>query len=540
MTDVSHDTEVERADALAPAGQPVEAAISAVVVLEDRAQVTRTAQVELTEGRHLLIVAPVTPLACDASLRCSIDPGQEDEGEQARLLDMQVQRRYVVRPARPDQEREITAAMERLAEQYQEALDLELALFHERDLVVRAAGSLAGQVQDRLVVGPFDQRWPAEIEQVFQRRAEVEQRLLADQRQQDDRRARFERLADERDQAVQPVPEYTAVLVTEVRVRQAGTFRLRWEYQVPCAVWRPSYTARLSEGDGASIRWESAGMVWQRTGEDWLGVELALSTDRPTLGADLPLLVDDVLSTREKTRRERDMVEVTSQERQIARTGTVTDEQICDTPPGLDDGGEVRTYTAPQPVDVPSDGRPHRLAFEAWDADAEAGLTCLPEMAQHVFLRSVQPNASPLPLLAGPVALIRNGGFIGRSQIAYVAQGERFELSWGSEDGLVVLRHVSREREETSLRRHRRDTFKVEVYLANHTEAPQTVRLVERVPVSEIEPVKVSLQDKNTTPGYKRDEQGLLTWNLDLEPGSEQQVTLSFQVSMPPNVHWEG
>ena len=172
MTDVSHDTEVERADALAPAGQPVEAAISAVVVLEDRAQVTRTAQVELTEGRHLLIVAPVTPLACDASLRCSIDPGQEDEGEQARLLDMQVQRRYVVRPARPDQEREITAAMERLADDgklraYGVATWTGLrARPHERvwlglaETVALAEDVAGGQHRFRAIQLPFNARMP--------------------------------------------------------------------------------------------------------------------------------------------------------------------------------------------------------------------------------------------------------------------------------------------------------------------------------------------------------------------------------------------
>jgi len=66
------------------------------------------------------------------------------------------------------------------------------------------------------------------------------------------------------------------------------------------------------------------------------------------------------------------------------------------------------------------------------------------------------------------------------------------------------------------------------------------VRLTERVPISEIEQVKVTLSDKNTTAGFERDDQGLFTWDLEMEPGDEQQVLLSFQVAMPPNVHWDG
>ena len=523
----------------------VEAPVASVVVMEDRAQITRRAILELERGRHVLRVDPVTPLASDMSLRCRITPAWDsdtpaDQAEAPRVLDLQLIRSYVVRPRRPEEERDLTAAMEALAEEHRAALDVDLALFHERQMVGQAASALASQIRDRLVVGPFDDKWPQEIEQLTARRVELEQRLLDDQWQQDDRRLRYQRLAEERSGVLQPVSEYSAELTTEVRVEQPGQYRLMWEYQVPCAVWRPSYTARLvEEGEEATVHWQSAGMVWQRTGEDWPGVRLTFSTDRPTLGAELPLLDDDVLATREKTRREKDVIEVTSRDREIERTSTV-DEQQSDTPPGLDDGGEVRTYTAPEPVDIPSDGRPHRVTFETWEADGEAGLVCLPEKARFVFLRSVQSNESAMPLLAGPVSLIREGGFIGRSQIAYVAPGERFTLSWGSEDGLVVLRHVIREREKTTLLKHSKQTFNVEVYLANHTREPQSVRLTERVPISEIEQVKVKLSDKNTTPGFEHDDQGLFTWDLEMKPGAERQVFLSFEVAMPPNVHWEG
>ena len=512
----------------------IEAPIVSVVVMEDRAQVTRQATLELSPGQHVLRVEPITPLATDRSLRCRVD-GEEG----SRVLDLHLRRRYVVRPRRPEQERELRAEMEALAEEYGQVLDRDLALFHERHLVGQAAEALAAQIQDRLVIGPFDEGWPEEIGQISVRRADLEQRLLADQWEQDDRALRYERLDDQRREVLRPVSEYSAELITEVHVEQAGAYDLTWEYQVPCAVWRPSYTARLEEGDAPRLCWQSAGMVWQRTGEDWPGVQLSLSTDRPTLGAELPLLGDDVLATREKTRREKDVIEVTSRDRKIARTSTVDEEQ-SDTPPGLDDGGEVRTYRAQEPVDVPSDGRPHRITFETWEADAEAGLVCLPEKARFVFLRSMQANSSSLPLLAGPVSLVRGGAFIGRSQIAYVAPGERFSLSWGSEDGLVVLRHVVREREKTTLLKHSKQTFKVEVYLANHTRTPQTVRLTERVPISEIEQVKVTLSDKNTTEGFSQDDQGLFTWDLEMAAGDERQVLLSFQVAMPPNVHWDG
>lgn len=82
-----------------------------------------------------------------------------------------------------------------------------------------------------------------------------------------------------------------------------------------------------------------------------------------------------------------------------ARVTTLDLEEVetSDTQPGLDDGGEARTYEVPERVDVPSDGRPHRIEFETWEVDTETELLCVPEKRRFVFLRSLQANPSSMP-----------------------------------------------------------------------------------------------------------------------------------------------
>jgi uncharacterized protein (TIGR02231 family) len=145
-----------------------------------------------------------------------------------------------------------------------------------------------------------------------------------------------------------------------------------------------------------------------------------------------------------------------------------------------------------------------------------------------------------MPLLAGPVALIRDGGYIGRSDIRYVAPRERFALSWGSEDGLVVLRDVAREYEETGLRKTRHHKFDLQIYLANQTGEAQRLRVRERVPVSEIEKVDVELDAQKTTGGFTRDEHGIVSWQVDLAAGQDRKLNLAFEVRMPQDVVWHG
>ncbi|MBN2495399.1 MAG: mucoidy inhibitor MuiA family protein [Deltaproteobacteria bacterium] len=519
------------------AGRLVKAEIDSVLVMEDRAQVTRAVELELEAGKQRLCVSPVTPLLADRTLRCNVRALDGEGGPAARALDFQVRRRYLVRAARPDQEQELTRDIESLADEYRSIYDQARSALREHALVGLALQAQAARMQSRLVVGPFDPSWADEIRSAFDRQAAISDQLLAAGLDQQDRQARLERLVQERALALQPVSDYQAGLEVELELPRRGRYRIELEYQVPCALWRPSYAAELAGTD--RVRWRSAGMVWQATGEDWQAVELSFSTDRPTLGAELPLLEDDSLSSREKSEREKRIIEVSSRDEVIARTSEAPPEQRADTPPGLDDGGEARTYRVPKRVDVPSDGRPHRLDFDAWESEADCELVCMPEKAGFVFLRSLQKMPAALPLLAGPVELFRHGGYTGRSQIRYVAPGERFELSWGSEDGLVVLRDVEREYEESGLRKRRHHRFEVTVYLANFTGEPQGIRLLERVPVSEIEQVAVELSDKST-PGFDRSDQGLVTWKLDLAPDAERKVRLAFEVSMPQKVVWSG
>lgn len=510
----------------------VSAPIREVVVYEDRAQVTRRAEVALAVGQQVLRVPGLTPLLCDRTLRCQAP-------DSSRLLDLQVERTYQLHESRPRREQELRQALKERVSRYHEALDQAKVRYHERGLLEMAAEELLAQLQERLTVGAVGKAWAEELDELGQRAASLEQKMLAQQWEQDDRRSRISRALEQLTEVLSPAPEYTAALLTSVQVGEgAGEVEISWQYQVPCALWRPAYDAELCQAgaDGAAtVTWRSHGTVWQRTGEAWDDVALTFSTERPALGAKLPLLSDDLLSLREKSRREREVLEIESRDQVIQRADDVPDaSQQDDTPPGLDDGGEPRSYKAQAAVSIPSDGRPHRVQVLEWQADAELELACLPEKASFVFLRSFQVNPGDLPLLAGPVNLGRDGGYVGRSRIGYVAPAQRFAISWGSDDNLTVLRQVSDEQRRGSLLGQRREELThVKLVVANQGAAPVEIELYERMPVSEIEAVKVRLDRDETTAGYHLDDQGLVNWKLELGAGQEEEVRLTFSVSLP-------
>ncbi|MCZ6602931.1 MAG: mucoidy inhibitor MuiA family protein [Planctomycetota bacterium] len=514
-------------------GMEVAAPLDAVLVLEDRAQVTRRGKVTLKSGEHTLLVRDVTPLIVDRSVRIRF--AEKSAGS---FRDQQVRRSYVVRAERPEKEKEITAAIEAKVEEFRAENDRAWAIFREREMVGHANDVLKSNVGDLLGIGRFESRWKSDLDQLWSRRESVETELLDSGWAQDNRALEIRRLEEERLGVLQPATEYRASIVTKVAVPEDGEYTLIWDYSVPCALWRPQYTAELGEGDKPVVRWQSTGCVWQRTGEDWEGVELTFSTARPTLGATPPVLRDEVLEKRTKTEEEKKTIDVVSRDVEIADTRSATAAASIETPPGLDDGGEVRSYTASRRVDVPSDGRPHRIEFESWEADTDPEYACVPDQAPFVFLRSMQTNPSALPLLAGPVTLIRGGGFTGRSRIGYVAPQEAFALSWGSEDGIIVRGEGTRQHRTEGLRKQRVHSCTTRVHMSNQTDHRRRIRLVLRVPVSEIKQVEIEINRPNSTSGFEVDDQGRVTWMLDLDKAENKRIKLLFTVRMPNHVRW--
>ncbi len=85
-------------------------------------------------------------------------------------------------------------------------------------------------------------------------------------------------------------------VVIDLEAAAPGKAKITVTYQVRGASWRPGYDVRLVTDKGAKAQMELVrrALVRQRTGEDWTGAEIAVSTSRPNRGTKAP----DVLTER--------------------------------------------------------------------------------------------------------------------------------------------------------------------------------------------------------------------------------------------------
>lgn len=492
--------------------------VTRVVVMEDRAQVERRGEVTLAGGRQGFEVPGVSLVAVDRSLKLEVSG--------ARLIDARVLRRWRQKPkgGLPADATELRKKVDALEDEVLARTDTVARLTARREILDVARADLLRSIQEGAGAGRAEVAgWTQQLEALS-----AQQRALAEEFRVAQREQFFtQRRLTEARSALSTSEERENDLegLLALTLEGAGKATVRVSYLVPCAVWRPAYRASLQ---GEAVLVESEAVVWQRTGEAWKDVELALSTARPTLGTAPPRLEEDRLTLRPKLELEKRVVDVAVREEVIQSSGEGGEEAEL---PGLDDGGEARLLEAQGKVSVPSDGQPHRIPLSSFEAKAELERVCPAELTQSVSLVARFPNAGGQVLLAGPVDLVRQSGFVGRSQLKFAAPGETLKLSFGSEDGLRVERVQEEKLDESRLTGRRTTVRTVTHFVSNASLAAARVVIEERVPVSEVKEVEVQVLTRACSPAPAAvSKEGVARIELELPANGTKKATFAWEL----------
>lgn len=497
--------------------------VTEVILFEDRAQVKRSGSVALAGGNCRICIDEVSPVIVDKTLAVKLK-----EGAKASVVDASICRSLRVR-------KEEKAGDFTEIEKEVEALTKKRIMLYNKQSLLSSKIESTEQILDlTLSEIPVDVAWGSELSEDQAKRLKgFDNVLLSAGLEGLDLEKKIEDL-DEKINDLNlllntlrtPATDYGAAINIELSVEKEGSFDLTVVYIVPGACWRPRHRAQLL---GNSFSFSMEGCVWQNTGEDWKDVQLHFSTQRISLGVEPPLLMDDIIRTQKKPREE--IVEVRDQDIQDSGMGTarsVESEEL----PGIDDCGTVQNLQAEMKSTVPSNGSPFRVAIAGFEGRAESDIVMMPEMSEYGFLRSIQSNGMKQPILAGPVDLIRDSGFVGRTSVLYIAPGEKFELGWGPDPELSVKRLEKSKEEKAGIAGswiYKRYT--VTVLLSNIGTKSKEVVIQERIPVSEVEKVSIEFDAAGTTGGLSGpDENGMVKWKRRLKSLAQDKIILKYSI----------
>ncbi len=357
-------------------------------------------------------------------------------------------------------------------------------------------------------------------------------------------------------------------VVVRLDAARAGNLQLHLAYSVPNASWTPAYDARVRSAARA-VELAYFGVVRQSTGEDWENVTLTLSTARPSLGGAAPALpawVVDVATPATndaaKTAGFRvsgafvDAASWTTGQTFYAtdnggHSAAATRNAPAEEPAefaraSVDSGATSATFKIGSPVSLASNNTAQRVAITTLKLESALRYESTPKMREAAYLAAPAVNNSDYPLLGGPLNTFLDDSYVASGTFTRAMPGEPFDLALGVDEGIGIKRKlINRFAEDTGLsNKSRRVTYEILITVTNFKTTAEQVRFREPVPVSRNEKIVVKLltpqeRDVGTPANIKeviRENDGKLTWRLNLKPGEKRDVTLKFSVEYPADV----
>lgn len=513
--------------------------ISRVTVYADRALVTRSATLSLKQGTNLVTFEGLPVLLAEDSLRA-----QGKGTGQARIAGVTVKNVF----------------LERLQEKRLRELEDEIiALGRKVESIEAKRTSLAAQRAfiDSIKVG-WGERISKELTMGKPTAAELGEALKfvgngIDRIEEEkyDAEARKKPLADrlaalkkELEQARGERKKEAREVEVAIDASRDMNFTLELSYVISQARWEPAYDVRLA-ADGKSAELAYRAMVWQKTGEEWPGVTLSLSTARPEVGGAPPELEPWRVALYEPPppreygalgKMARAPMPAAAPLRMM-EAGSLRDEaeaeQAALPQSALVEEGQTSVlFTIPQPVDVPADGTRSGSVIALERVPVTAEFVTVPKLSPRVFLKSEVVNKTPYPLLAGTVNVFNDNTFTGKARLKSVAAGEKFDLFFGADDQLKVKREVARSKKEGGVFSGNRLSYRCTVELENFKKEGVSVALLDQQPLAGNEEIKVSLDEPLPQPD-ERKANGTLVWKVALKPGEKRVVRYDIVIDYP-------
>lgn len=529
--------------------------ITAVTVYTNRAQITRTAQIDLPAGAHKLMLSDLPTALLPDSLRA------EGEAGESVLLGALSYKEQISSQLVSEKERTLDQQLQKLQDESRMIVAEKAALTTRQAFIEnlgKQAQSRSNEEISDLKLNPEDWRaaglaLQSDMDEIMKAHVTLEAKLRGVNDEIRKVREELNQLRTGRRSTYEVTIPFESPAATRLT--------LKLSYQIPNAGWRPLYDARLDTED-ESLSLTQYGAVYQRTGEDWSDVALTLSTAQPQRGAGLPDLRPWWVNLWENRPVRAKTMSLAGAADSVAMDGAVMEEMNfavaapAAAPQMRMEKAEfamaesvnsdfLSEYKIVGPSTVLADGSETKLMVGGFETATALAVHIKPQRSTEAYLVADMTLKGDAPLLPGRVALFRDGGFVGQVSLPTLRPGEDSTLSFGIDDQVIVTRKTLKDERkdgiliarENSLTRH---------YLTrieNRHARAMSIIVEETIPTPQNDKISVNILKDQTTPGYREnydDVVGLLRWEKDLAAQSPAEVKLGWEVKWPKDQNLSG
>lgn len=515
----------------------VNSKIEAVTVYNDRAVITRKAQIPLKAGVHKLQFKNLPSGLIDQSVRVSA------EGLDVKIHDVRVETEYV--------EEILQEKLRLLNNQLDELISEKKELDDRRNILDDQLEFLKGiQVKtqddakrDLSTQRPTVDDWQKTLAFLNTNMTAVYTELRTIVKKQKEIQEKINQLNVQ-------ISDYNSSktaknIFIEVQATQDGNLTILPSYMIQNAGWAARYDVRVMT-ETNQVQLEYHAWIRQNTGEDWNDVDVTLSTARPDVGGEMPelpawyLQTGNTYTTNNKFFLKKESKK--SEEGGDSPFGGLTEMEREVDEKDAETSLSVETQTAATAslfhIDarstIPSDNITHKVTIALLKLNATFHYAATPKLSPFAYLTAVIQNTSELPFIAGSINVFSNDNFVVTSSIKTVSPNEKFFVYLGVDPSIKVERKLIDDFSEATgtFSKTQKITYEYKFAVQNSKKTEQTISVLDHLPISQNEQIRVE-QIEPKEKELKKNDDGILIWNFQLKPLERKEWKLKFSIEFP-------
>lgn len=511
--------------------------IKKVTVYEDRAQIDSVVSLSLKKGVQSYKIEGLNPRLVTSSLRAYV----QDQSNHLKVLSIESEVfRKMESPNKKIQE------LEENLNQVKKSLLVARLEIENTTVLIQSISQLLKLFQQAIsesIMNPdaITQQWQDSFQFLVTHQESYQLKIQQAQLKIKDLEENQAELQKKLNQIKVPLRKNQCQATVVIESHENTKHELWISYIVYDAGWKPNYRIQVDSDQNMNVAYY--GLIWQKTGQDWDRIQVQLSTAKPSLGTNRPVLTPVRIEGKKieknsiKTLTSSFDAESVSSGESQAFFGLMDDDVEGY---AIDDQGTSVHFLIDTLADIPSDDRLHQVLIAQFNTPVSLDYRTVPKMMRAVYLHGKAKNVSQYPMMKGNVDIYLNSGFIGNSEIDFVAPESEFEISLGIENSLKVSRIL--DQKKTSTQRFSKSQQKIYAYdieVVNYQNKPYEIQVFENIPITSLEEISVQIL-KTTTPYQEYDsDRGLIKWILQLKPQEKTKIHFAYQMTLPENFNWD-
>lgn len=277
------------------------------------------------------------------------------------------------------------------------------------------------------------------------------------------------------------------------------------------------------ETDGDVVNLNYFIKIKQKTGEDWENTKVILNTAKISPLMAMPEITPYYVSFGTKEIKALQLREALS-----ANEKSQEEEmKILETEVSL-------KYVLPQKISLRS-GEEKRFFLKSLVLPAEFEYFVYPRKDENAYLQGKIFNNSEMVLLNGEAVTYIKNNYTGKTTIKTIPPGETLVVSFGVDERLKVERKLLKffiKKEGIFDKREKRE-FTYETKIENYSGKERKLKIVEQIPISQTEEIKIGLIKIQPKPDWVDENLGTFTYFKKLKPNEKFTITLSYFIEFP-------